>query len=267
MSNTPGRRSPRLPPLGPDGLGRHRGDGGEDQDHLADHGHRLTVGSPFVPDLDAVIARCREGHRRLFDTLDGLDDEAVRDRACCRAGAGATSSPTWPATPTPTSVSSPGPCGARPWSSTRAASRSECGHRDGLRPSRRELAADVRAAALRLEDTWAAMAPEAWDGHGLARGRVWPCRELPSLRWREVEVHHGDLGLGYEWPDDYLAHELPVALAGLPDRLPEVGDRRRLLGVAAGPVRAARQPRHRALAAVGRRPWRTRSSSPSTRSS
>ena len=51
-------------------------------------------------------------------------------------------------------------------------------------------------------------------------------------RWREVEVHHVDLGLGYEatdWPDDYVAGELPLALAGLPSRLGDGAIRARTL--------------------------------------
>lgn len=45
----------------------------------------------------------------------------------------------------------------------------------------------------------------------------------PSLhRLREVEMHHVDLGLGYtllDWPQEYLAWDLPVLLASVPDRL------------------------------------------------
>ena len=48
-----------------------------------------------------------------------------------------------------------------------------------------------------LESAWAAMTPAAWDGHGLSRGRPWPCRAMPYFRWREVEIHHVDLGAGY----------------------------------------------------------------------
>lgn len=85
------------------------------------------------------------------------------------------------------------------------------------------LAHDVRSSAARLELTWARTGPRAWAGHGLARGRRWACRDLPFHRWREVELHHVDLGLGYEpthWPEEYVARELPIALAALPERLP-----------------------------------------------
>ncbi len=39
-----------------------------------------------------------------------------------------------------------------------------------------------------------------------------PCLGLPFRRWREVEIHHADLGLpGFtfdEWPADYVREEL-----------------------------------------------------------
>jgi maleylpyruvate isomerase len=95
-----------------------------------------------------------------------------------------------------------------------------------------ELVEDVARTAALLERTWSAMTVEAWDGYGLSLGRQWPCRELPLHRWREVEVHHADLGLGYDvsdWPDDYVAIELPRALTLLPERIHRGSSRRQLL--------------------------------------
>ena len=89
------------------------------------------------------------------------------------------------------------------------------------------------------------MTPEAWDGHGLSRGRPWACRSLP-YRWREVEIHHVDMGAGYEpdqWPHDYVTRELHVTLATLPDRLADDGGSgRALLALAGRP--GPRGPRH-----------------------
>ena len=76
------------------------------------------------------------------------------------------------------------------------------------------------------------MTPEAWDGHGLSRGRPWPCRLMPYFRWREVEIHHVDMGTGYEpedWPEAYVRRELAATLATLPERLDQAAQRRRLL--------------------------------------
>jgi hypothetical protein len=48
-----------------------------------------------------------------------------------------------------------------------------------------------------------------------------------------VEVHHVDLGLGYEvvdWPQEYVAAELPIALSDLPLRVPNPATRAEVLG-------------------------------------
>jgi maleylpyruvate isomerase len=93
-----------------------------------------------------------------------------------------------------------------------------------------ELVVDVHQTGERLEATWAAMTAQAWSGGGLFDdGSLWPAPLIVFHRWREVEVHHADLGLGYnpsDWPADYVAIELPRQLATLPDRLDLVRQRR-----------------------------------------
>ncbi|MEA2932537.1 MAG: maleylpyruvate isomerase [Actinomycetota bacterium] len=95
-----------------------------------------------------------------------------------------------------------------------------------------ELVADVRTSAERLERLWASVPDRAWDGHARgADGDSRPCVLLAFHRWREVEVHQVDLGLGPswdDWPDEYVARELPRALATLPGRLRDPAARRRL---------------------------------------
>ena len=91
-------------------------------------------------------------------------------------------------------------------------------------------AADVVASNARLEATWAGLHDDAWSGEGVsAMGRV-PLDDLPFRRWRETEVHHVDLGLGYgpgDWPAAYVRLELvrmerlwaarrPMGLTSLP---------------------------------------------------
>ena len=59
----------------------------------------------------------------------------------------------------------------------------------------------------------------------------------PAHRLCEVEVHHVDLGLGYtpaDWPEEYVAWDLPVLLATVPERLTSDEDRRVLLAWLAG---------------------------------
>ena len=56
-------------------------------------------------------------------------------------------------------------------------------------------------------------------------------------RLREVEVHHVDLGLGYEpsdWPEDYVAWELPMLLATAPTRVHRTDDVRALVAWLSG---------------------------------
>jgi maleylpyruvate isomerase len=96
-----------------------------------------------------------------------------------------------------------------------------------------ELVADLAAACGRLEDAWDRTGPGVW-AHGFGRatsGELLSCADLPFRRWREVEVHHADLGLGYshdDWTAAYVDAELPRVLAGLPARLP-LADRRTML--------------------------------------
>jgi len=102
----------------------------------------------------------------------------------------------------------------------------------GADRSAAELAADLAGTAGQLEEVWASSAAAGWP-HAELRGHdSWPTTASPSRRLREVEVHHADLGLGYEpgdWPDEYIEWELPTLLATVPRRLPDPGDRRDVL--------------------------------------
>ena len=78
-----------------------------------------------------------------------------------------------------------------------------------------ELVADVLRSNAEVEAALAAFPPDAWDR--LTRsvgGEEVPARAVVFSRWREVEVHHVDLGLGYtpaDWPDDLVELWLPRA--------------------------------------------------------
>lgn len=83
----------------------------------------------------------------------------------------------------------------------------------GARRPPGELVDDVRRSIRRLERTWSDH--PAWDGRTIeTHGQELPVWALPGLRWREVEVHRVDLGLGYE-PEDWPAHYLRVDLRAL----------------------------------------------------
>ncbi len=93
-----------------------------------------------------------------------------------------------------------------------------------------EQVADVAATNERLEAAWARHT--TWDGLSReADGREVTVASLVFARWREVEVHRADLGLGYgpaDWPGEYVREDLgvmemrwnarrPMGLTGLPD--------------------------------------------------
>jgi len=74
-----------------------------------------------------------------------------------------------------------------------------------------ELVAEVMDSAAELEAAWAGMPSAAWSGRGVMLGGEATIADLPFVRWREVSVHHADLGLGYswsDWDDDYVRLEL-----------------------------------------------------------
>ena len=87
-----------------------------------------------------------------------------------------------------------------------------------------ELVVDVLQASHRLEEAWAATPAEVWaKGWGRMAAGDCPASELPFRRWREVEVHHADLGLAFGWQDwtaAYVERELAVTITDLPTRLP-----------------------------------------------
>jgi maleylpyruvate isomerase len=80
------------------------------------------------------------------------------------------------------------------------------------------ISADLESAQRALELAWERSAAAGWPNPGLRR----PTTSSPASRLEEVEMHHVDLGLGYQpadWPDDYVAWALPRLLATVPSRL------------------------------------------------
>lgn len=75
-----------------------------------------------------------------------------------------------------------------------------------------ELVADVVTSVAALASAWDALDDDAWQrGAGVVVTGPIPIREVPVRRWREVAVHHADLGLGYawsDWPSDYVRIDL-----------------------------------------------------------
>jgi len=75
------------------------------------------------------------------------------------------------------------------------------------------LATLNRAAIYALEAVWAGSSATAWDGAGRnTLGVHIKTRDLPMLRWREVEVHTTDLDAGatfHDWHPLYVRYDLP----------------------------------------------------------
>ena len=92
---------------------------------------------------------------------------------------------------------------------------------------------DLRDSAARLDATWHEVPAAVWLGQGLRTdGSPLPCRLLPVSRWREVEVHHVDLGLGYrisDWAQDFVSSDLPHALDRLPGMIEDASQKTALL--------------------------------------
>lgn len=86
------------------------------------------------------------------------------------------------------------------------------------------LLEDLASAITRLEATWDEVPDEQWASAAVLRLPeidVEPFVILPFQRWREVETHHVDLGLGYspaDWPDALADRWLPEMLEELQGR-------------------------------------------------
>jgi maleylpyruvate isomerase len=109
-----------------------------------------------------------------------------------------------------------------------------------------EIIADLVTSQDRLELAWKRSAAADWPHPELRGNDHWPTMASPARRLREIEMHHVDLGLGYEpsdWPGDYVAWELPRLLATVPSRLQQSTDARALVAWLSGrgPVPAAVQ--------------------------
>jgi maleylpyruvate isomerase len=85
-----------------------------------------------------------------------------------------------------------------------------------------ELLADLRAADDAVDGLFAELPDAVWDGSVLnGSAEEVPAAHLAFARWREVETHHVDLGLGYpvaRWPMELVEKWLPSLLDGLTRR-------------------------------------------------
>jgi len=83
------------------------------------------------------------------------------------------------------------------------------------------LLADLRRSCDALMEAWMQLPDDSWERIGKSLTGERTQRDWVWTRWREVEVHHVDLGLGYaasEWPVAFVTRGLAEALTELPAR-------------------------------------------------
>jgi maleylpyruvate isomerase len=86
------------------------------------------------------------------------------------------------------------------------------------------LAADFRFAGSRLVAMLGEISEDLFETP-VAWSRPVSARDLPVLRWRELEIHHVDLGLDYtasDWPAEFVQSTLESELPRLREAAPEV---------------------------------------------
>jgi maleylpyruvate isomerase len=107
----------------------------------------------------------------------------------------------------------------------------------GAHRSASDIIADLATSLSHLEEVFTRCAAAGWpNGHFLGGGD-YGVAACPAHRLREVEMHHVDLGLRYtplDWPDEYVAWDLPVLLASVPERIGSSSERRRFMAWLAG---------------------------------
>lgn len=73
---------------------------------------------------------------------------------------------------------------------------------NGAQRGAEDLIMDLRLSIYGLEAAWASANAKAWSGQGRTlRDSVIEMSSLVFLRWREVEVHHADLNIGFGYDD------------------------------------------------------------------
>lgn len=184
------------------------------------------------PSPAAAIALCRAAHERIIATAASIDDEIARRPSRL---------PNWTVGHVLTHVARNADGHTRRLEGALrgedvprypgGSARRDRDIEEGSRRPAAELLADVTESAKRLEEAWDSSAQAGWPHPELRGADHWPTSGSPLRRLREVEVHHVDLGLGYEpadWSDEYVAWELPRALEQLSHRVSQP-DARRLL--------------------------------------
>ena len=156
----------------------------------------------FANILNEHVSGCAAAHQRLLGALETMTDEQYRQDSLL---------PNWSRAHVLTHL-------ARNADShvnlLQAAVRGEVGEQyasveqrngdieRGATRSAEELVMDLRLSIYGLEAAWASANERTWQGQGRnLRGAVIEMSSLVFLRWREVEIHHADLNLGFGYDD------------------------------------------------------------------
>ncbi len=94
--------------------------------------------------------------------------------------------------------------------------------RKGAERPAAEIVRDLTVAQAELERVWQALDRDAWHRPTRARAGTRPALASVWARWRECEIHHVDLNLGYQpadWPGPFVDTMLPRVASGLSRRL------------------------------------------------
>ena len=169
------------------------------------------------------IDGCRESQRRLLEAIDGLTDEQARASSLL---------PGWTVGHVLTHLARNADSVVRrldgaargvivdqyPGGADGRAADIESGAR---RPAA-DLVADVAASCAAVESACDSVPTDAWANltRGVGGDEV-PAHAVVFSRWREVEIHHADLGLGHspaDWPADLVDTCLPRVVRSLPAR-------------------------------------------------
>ena len=176
----------------------------------------------MIPQLD--LAGARRAHDTLCEYLDGLTDDEARQASLLPDG---------PVGHVLTHIARNADSITRMFE---AANGGEIGDQypggaeqrtadieTGAPRTAAELVADVRDSCGRLDRAWSATTDAAWAmGSGRMMAGELPLSDMVFRRWREVEVHHADLGLTFTWRDwseEYVDLELELSTRKLALRL------------------------------------------------
>ena len=178
-----------------------------------------TIGSRSVG-THALIAVCIASHRRLLNALEVLSDEQVVQPSRL---------PGWSRGHVVTHVAGKSYSHVPLFESAlvgevgvqELGQEHEAAVAKGAGRSAEALRAELRDSFAVLEEAWSALPEDLWDRHAITTAGRRSMHEVVERHLRDVEVHHVDLGIGYEpedWPEEFLDVELSKRLAGLPAR-------------------------------------------------